>query len=71
MAIHGNGMDLIGQILWYSMIATPLLTIPLVWKLSKRKYHIRVIIGLALGFLLSAFLYFISLAIIFKDGMGP
>jgi hypothetical protein len=63
--------DAIGQFLWFAMFATPLLTIPLVWKYFEiRKMH-RIIIGLVLAAFLSFFLYFISLAFIFRDGMGP
>lgn len=63
--------DTIGQILWFAMFATPLLTIPLVWKFLKVGKVYRIIIGLVLAAFLSFFLYFISLAIIFRDGMGP
>lgn len=30
-------MDKIGEILWYIMFITPLITIPLFWKHSKQK----------------------------------
>jgi hypothetical protein len=63
--------DTIGGLLWFAMFATPLLTIPLVWKYFEIKKVYRVIIGLVLAAFLSFFLYFISLAIIFRDGMGP
>lgn len=63
-------MDTLGQILWFLMFATPLLTIPLVWKFSKQKKVVRILIGLALACVLSFVLYFVSLAIIFRDGMG-
>ncbi|MFN0215879.1 MAG: hypothetical protein ACKVT2_16595 [Saprospiraceae bacterium] len=63
--------DTIGQILWFAMFATPLLTIPLVWKFFKVGKVYRIIIGLVLAAFLSFFLYHISLAIIFRHGMGP
>lgn len=71
MVIGGNFMELLGQILWFLMFATPLLTVPLVWKYSKYKKVFRIIIGVVLACLLSLLLYFSSLAIIFRDGMGP
>ena len=63
-------MDVIGQILWFAMFLTPLLTIPLVWKQKKIKKIYRIMIGLLLAVLISLFLYYISLSIIFRDGMG-
>jgi hypothetical protein len=64
-------MDLLGQILWFSMFATPIFTIPLAWRLMDTKKIYRVIVGLFFALIFSFFLYHISLAIIFRDGMGP
>ena len=64
-------MDLIGYILWFAMFATPILTIPLAWRLMDKKKIYRIILGLLFALLLSFFLYHISLGIIFRDGMGP
>ncbi len=64
-------MDFLGQILWFAMFATPILTITLAWRLMETKKVYRVIIGLIFAMILSFFLYHISLAIIFRDGMGP
>jgi transposase len=63
--------DTIGEVLWFAMFATSLFTVPLIWKYLKIKKVYRIIIGLLLAAFLSFFLYFISLAIIFRDGMGP
>ncbi|MDX1942617.1 MAG: hypothetical protein SFU99_18775 [Saprospiraceae bacterium] len=63
--------DMIGLILWYAIFMTPLITIPFAWKVFKIRNIYRIMIGLFLAFVLSYFLYFISLAIIFRDGMGP
>jgi membrane protein DedA with SNARE-associated domain len=64
-------MDLLGQILWFLILGTPLVTIPIVWKLSKQKKIIRILIGFVVAIILSFLLYYISLSIIFRDGMGP
>lgn len=64
-------LDLLGQILWFLMFATPLITIPIVWKVSNQKKIIRIIIGLVIAMILSVFLYHVSISIIFRDGMGP
>jgi len=63
-------MDTLGQILWFLMFGTPLITIPIVWKFSKRKKIVRFLIGLLIAIILSFFLYHISLSIIFRNGMG-
>lgn len=63
--------DIVGQTLWYAAFATPLLTIPLVWKFTSVGKVYRVIVGLVVAVPVSVFLYCLSLAIIFRHGMGP
>ena len=63
-------MDVIGKICWYLMFATPLLCIPLVWKFSSQTKGVKLLIGLLLSFAFSVFLFFFSLAILFRNGMG-
>lgn len=63
--------DAVGQILWFAMLVTPLFTIPLVWKFFRVSKVYRIMIGLVLAAFLSFFLYQISLAIIFRNGIGP
>lgn len=63
--------DTVGQVLWYAMFATPLLTIPVTWRIFQVRKIYRVIIGLLVAACLSFFLYHISLGIIFRQGMGP
>jgi len=64
-------MDTLGQILWIAMFGTPVLTIPITWKLMKTKKIYRVLVGLLFAIFISFLLYHISLAIIFRNGMGP
>ena len=64
-------MDLLGQILWYAMFGTPILTVPITWRLINAKKTFRVVVGLCMALILSFLLYHISLEIIFRDGMGP
>jgi hypothetical protein len=64
-------MDILGQILWFSMFATPLITIPLAWKFIKEKKAVRLIIGILFAAMLSLFLYIISLGILLRNGLGP
>ncbi len=63
--------DTVGQVLWFAMFATPLLTIPLTWKFLQVRKIYRIVIGLFIALFLSFSLYYISLGIIFRQGMGP
>lgn len=63
-------MDILGQILWFMIFVTPLIVIPIIWKLSKKKKLIRILIGLGFSIILSFLLYHISLRIIFRNGIG-
>lgn len=63
-------MDIIGEICWYMMFVTPLICIPIVWKISTQNIGVKLLIGLLLAFALSVFLFFFSLAILFRNGMG-
>jgi uncharacterized membrane-anchored protein YitT (DUF2179 family) len=63
--------DIIGQILWFSMPLTPLVTVPLMWRWKNASKILRVIVALFLAFLISAFFYAVSLSIVFRNGMGP
>ncbi|CAN5909941.1 hypothetical protein BH11BAC7_BH11BAC7_06030 [soil metagenome] len=63
-------LDIIGQFLLYLMCITPVFTIPFAWKIVEKKFY-SVLLGLGMACLLSIFLLFISLAICFRNGMGP
>lgn len=67
--MNGNALDILAQILWYSIPATPLITIPIVWKYSKERKIIRVFIGLIFAIALSVVLFIFFFAIAFKDIM--
>ncbi|MCB9187342.1 MAG: hypothetical protein H6601_11450 [Flavobacteriales bacterium] len=53
------------------MFLTPLVTVPIVWKLTDWAKWKRVIVGLLLAAVTSIILFQVSMAIIFRDGMGP
>lgn len=63
-------MDVIGEICWFIMFATPFICIPLVWKFSSQTNGVKLLIGLLLAFALSLFLFICSLVILFRNGMG-
>jgi hypothetical protein len=64
-------LDTIGQILWYSMLVTPFITIPIVWRCSKQTKAIKILAGLGLALLLSLVLGVISFVICMRNGLGP
>lgn len=64
-------MDVIGEICWYMMFVTPLICIPIVWKISTQNIGVKLLIGLLLAFFLSTCLFIFSLAIAVRNGMGP
>ncbi len=63
-------MDVLGKVLWILMFLTPFITIPIVWKISKRRKLAKLLLSLLFAFILSLVLYFLSIAIIFREGMG-
>jgi len=62
-------MDVLGAILWFTMFLTPVITIPIAWRVLPVRKIYRILFGLFLAAMISFFLYYISLAIIFRDGM--
>jgi hypothetical protein len=63
-------LDLIGQFFWILMFIMPLVTVLIVWKMSATNKILLVIIGVLVGSFFSVLCYFISLAILFRNGMG-
>jgi hypothetical protein len=63
-------LDLIGQFFWMLMFIMPLVTVLIIWKMSETNKIMLVIIGLLVGSFFSVLCYFISLAILFRNGMG-
>jgi len=63
--------DAIGVFCWYMMFFTPIITVPLVWKYSKRRPGGKIFIGLLFAVALSFILFIVSLSILFRDGLGP
>jgi len=64
-------MNIIGSILWIAVFVTPFVTIPLVWRVSDANKITKIFVGIVLALILSCIFYYISLSIIFRDGMGP
>ena len=64
-------LDKIGEILWFSMFLTPLVTIPVVWMRGKGKIINRILLGLFWAVIISGIFFIISWSIFSRDGLGP
>ena len=62
--------DIIGQCFWWLMFVTPIIFVPIAYKKIGGKRIIRVVIGLVISIIASIVLYFLSLSILFRNGMG-
>lgn len=65
-------MDVISQVLFLLALVFPLLTITFAWR-SYTDIAItqRVFIGFLFGLILSCICFYLSMIILFRDGMGP
>lgn len=63
-------IDFIGQCFWWLMFITPLIFIPLAYKKIGANKIVRIVIGLVISLIASIILYFLSLSLIFRNGMG-
>lgn len=64
-----NFFDLIGQIFWYGILATPLIAFFSVRKL-KTNIGIKILCGVIVVAALATLFYFIAIEIILRNGMG-
>ena len=66
-----QALDVVGQICWVLMFASPLITLPITWRMKHHQKSYRIFLGIALALFFSTMFYFISMSILFRDGMGP
>lgn len=64
-------MNFIGQLFFFLAYFTPLITIPIAWKMMDGNKIFRVFIGLILAAILSYLFIFISISILIRNGLGP
>ncbi len=63
-------LDIIGQILWWGILATPVLAF-LILRKAEMRCIAKILLGLVITIILSVVFFFISIGILFRDGMGP
>lgn len=64
-------LDAICKILWYCVFVTSFIAIPIVLKYSKLSLRLKIVSGFGLSLAISFILLFLTLAIAFRNGMGP
>lgn len=64
-------MMILGYILWYAIPATPFITVPLVWRFSKKGRMIKVLMGLGMAYVISFLFYHFSVNFCFPEGQLP
>lgn len=64
-------LELIGNICWYGMFITPLLSFLFVRRSRSLKPMGKFWVGIFLALVLAAILFAISMSIAMKDGLGP
>jgi hypothetical protein len=65
-----NFLDIVGGIFWFGILTTPALSFLIVRK-TQLSLPFKIVLGILTTFLLAVLFYFISLSIIFRNGMGP
>ena len=63
--------DIIGQIFWFGILATPLIAFLIVRKSNSLSIGVRILLGIFFTLVLAAVFYSIAMAIILRDGLGP
>lgn len=63
-------LDIIGQIFWFGILATPLIAFFCVRKLEVG-FGIKILVGVLITAVLAVLFYVIALGIIFRNGLGP
>jgi hypothetical protein len=65
-----NFLDIVGGIFWFGILTTPALSFLIVRK-TQLSLPFKIVLGILTTSLLAVLFYFISLSIIFRNGMGP
>ncbi len=64
-------LDIIGEIFWYAIFCTPLITIPLTVKYLYGKTWQKMLTGLYFAFVLSIVFFMVSMDLCLRNGLGP
>jgi len=64
-------LDTIGQIFWFGILATPIISFLIVRNWKSVSVAGRILFGLSITLFLAAIFYGIAMGIILRDGLGP
>jgi hypothetical protein len=64
-------LDALGALFWWGIFLTPLLVFPLVWRNSTFGWPAKLFLAIGTSAVLVAFFFLISIALVFRNGMGP
>lgn len=64
-------LDIISQILWYGILATPIVSLFIVRKLNLWSIRVKILSGVLITIVLAAIFYVIAMAIVLRNGLGP
>lgn len=63
-------LDVVGEIFWFGIPATPLLAFLNVRK-TKLNLVSKILVGLSITLVLTAIFYLVAIGIFFRNGLGP
>lgn len=64
-------LDLIGQIICFGAFAMPIVSAVIFWRNTEMPKWSKVILGLMVGPVIGFLMFNMSLAILFRNGLGP
>jgi hypothetical protein len=63
-------VDIIGQIFWFGILATPLISFLIVRRVDSLAIGRKILLGIGITLILAVVFYFIALGIVTRDGLG-
>lgn len=64
-------IDFIGKGFWYGIFILPIILLAIIWRYLKVSKPLKIVTWFITSFMIVIVFYFISIAIIFRNGMGP
>ncbi|TAL44141.1 MAG: hypothetical protein EPN92_09205 [Chitinophagaceae bacterium] len=64
-------LDIIGQIFWFGLLATPVISFFIVRKLKTLSISEKILSGISITLVLAVVFYLVAMSIVLRDGLGP
>lgn len=65
-----DALDSFGEVLWYLAFIAPIISIALFWRLKQVNRLTRILFGASVGAFITLLLFWASIGIAFRNGMG-